>query len=215
MQVPWRAAEAMHWQLGETEMARRAGVVPFALTSNVNVDAPHSQRGSPSRGHIHSHSQSSLSREMGGPTARYGRGVAPPPAAIPPPLPPTRGLAPRRESLPPRAPLPPEMGEVMMYGPGPSSLAPIQTHGQGRGGLLPGVAELTTGVSPYSTPAYSMGVPSASPVPSATASPGPLLPTLSYPMEAAGAAKRRASPEISSRETTRRRHLDPRHETGR
>ncbi|KFX99934.1 hypothetical protein V490_01585 [Pseudogymnoascus sp. VKM F-3557] len=30
MGVPWRAAEAMHWQLGEADMARRAGVVPFS-----------------------------------------------------------------------------------------------------------------------------------------------------------------------------------------
>jgi hypothetical protein len=28
MAIPWRAAEAMHWQLEEQEMARRAGVVP-------------------------------------------------------------------------------------------------------------------------------------------------------------------------------------------
>jgi len=33
MEIPWRAAEAMHWQLGEQEMARRAGVVPFSLSS--------------------------------------------------------------------------------------------------------------------------------------------------------------------------------------
>ena len=32
--IPWRAAEAMHWQLGEAEMARRAGVVPFSLAAN-------------------------------------------------------------------------------------------------------------------------------------------------------------------------------------
>ncbi|MCJ1249671.1 hypothetical protein MMC30_006897 [Trapelia coarctata] len=31
--IPWRAAEAMHWQLGEADMARRAGVVPFSLAS--------------------------------------------------------------------------------------------------------------------------------------------------------------------------------------
>lgn len=31
--VPWRAAEAMHWQLGEVDMARRAGVIPFSLAS--------------------------------------------------------------------------------------------------------------------------------------------------------------------------------------
>lgn len=30
MAVPWRAAEAMHWQLGEGDMARRAGTVPFS-----------------------------------------------------------------------------------------------------------------------------------------------------------------------------------------
>ncbi|TQB67445.1 hypothetical protein MPDQ_005761, partial [Monascus purpureus] len=28
--IPWRAAEAMHWELGEQEMARRAGAIPFA-----------------------------------------------------------------------------------------------------------------------------------------------------------------------------------------
>ncbi|KAG5964740.1 hypothetical protein E4U58_003085 [Claviceps cyperi] len=31
--VPWRAAEAMHWALGEADMARRAGVIPFALAA--------------------------------------------------------------------------------------------------------------------------------------------------------------------------------------
>ena len=29
--VPWRAAEAMHWSLGEQEMARRANVTPFYI----------------------------------------------------------------------------------------------------------------------------------------------------------------------------------------
>lgn len=32
MAIPWRAAEAMHWQLGEQDIARRAGVAPFSLT---------------------------------------------------------------------------------------------------------------------------------------------------------------------------------------
>ncbi|OXV08366.1 hypothetical protein Egran_03872 [Elaphomyces granulatus] len=36
MAIPWRAAEAMHWQLGEQEMARRAGVVPFSLSSGTD-----------------------------------------------------------------------------------------------------------------------------------------------------------------------------------
>ncbi|KAJ5885635.1 hypothetical protein N7504_011471 [Penicillium tannophilum] len=39
MAIPWRAAEAMHWQLGEQEMARRAGVVPFSLSSHA-IDPP-------------------------------------------------------------------------------------------------------------------------------------------------------------------------------
>lgn len=39
MAIPWRAAEAMHWQLGEQEMARRAGVVPFSLSSGSSDSA--------------------------------------------------------------------------------------------------------------------------------------------------------------------------------
>ena len=35
--IPWRAAEAMHWQLGEADMARRAGVVPFSLAANSGI----------------------------------------------------------------------------------------------------------------------------------------------------------------------------------
>lgn len=31
MQLPWRAAEAMHWQIGEIEMAQRANVPVFHL----------------------------------------------------------------------------------------------------------------------------------------------------------------------------------------
>ena len=33
MAMPWRAVEAMHWQMGEHEMAKRAGVTPFSLTN--------------------------------------------------------------------------------------------------------------------------------------------------------------------------------------
>lgn len=219
MQVPWRAAEAMHWQLGETDMARRAGVTPFSLNMSGN-DPQGGQRASPPRGHGHGHSQSqgSLPRDISGmPSPRYGRGPGTP--LIPPPMSAGRPLAARRESVPPRPPYghpdPSELGYGM---PGPSyGLAPIQTAnvGHGRGGMLPSVAELTTGVSPYSTPAYSVGVPSASPAHSATASPGPLLPALSgYPSLEPSGAKRRASPEMGLRETTRRRHLHPRQDAG-
>lgn len=40
MTLPWRAAEAMHWQMGEHEMARRAGVTAFSLSNNINGPMP-------------------------------------------------------------------------------------------------------------------------------------------------------------------------------
>jgi hypothetical protein len=222
MQVPWRAAEAMHWQIGESDMARRAGVVPFSLSS-ASSDPPGShpasshQRVSPSRSHHHSQSQGSLPSSLGSggaPSPHYGRGGGPPPVAIPPP-PGVHGraLATRRDNMPPRAPEPSE-GSSRYYGqPGPG-LAPIQTGSQqGRGPMLPGVAELTTGVSPYNTPAYAAGVSNAPPAP--TQSPGPLLPALGYPSDQA-AGKRRASPDLGPRDPRdpRRRYLDPRYDDG-
>jgi hypothetical protein len=213
MQVPWRAAEAMHWQLGEIDMARRAGVVPFSLNMTSNEpQGPQAQqpRISPTRGHAHSQSQGSLPRDfaIGLPSPRYPRGPpAPPPGHIIPPLipPPTPTsarppLPSRRESLPPRPPFGPPLSDQLQlqlpqqqqlqqqpeydysYG-----LAPIQTaittpsssltslpQGGGPGAgpppprgssLLPSVAELTTGVSPYTTPAYTLGAPPTLPHP--------------------------------------------------
>jgi hypothetical protein len=81
--------------------------------------------------------------------------------------------------------------------------------------MLPGISELTTGVSPYSTPAYSVGVPSVSPVPSATASPGSIhsgMPPYHPQLELPSTSKRPGSPALGPRETIRRRHLDPRQE---
>jgi len=215
MQVPWRAAEAMHWQLGENEMARRAGVVPFSLSSaTADPPPPHStHRVSPSRGHHHSQSQGSLVRDMSGgvPPGPYGRGApGPPPVGLPPPAAHPRPLATRREGMAPRPPGP-EPPEPLYYGPGGPGLAPIQAgpH-QGRGGMLPGVAELTTGVSPYMTPAYATGMPTTSPVPSQTASPGPVGPGMYLDP---GAGKRRASPDSGHRDM-RRPQFDPRYDGG-
>lgn len=100
------------------------------------------------------------------------------------------------------------------HAPGPG-LPPLQT-GRERGGgggagamQLPSVAELTTGISPYSTPAYSLGGVSASP--SATASPRASalqgLP-MNYSPEGSlgGSSKRGRSSPDSGREATRRRH---------
>ncbi|KAF6529816.1 hypothetical protein HZS61_001128 [Fusarium oxysporum f. sp. conglutinans] len=155
MAVPWRAAEAMHWQLGEADMARRAGVIPFSLAA-VNVEGNNSHRSSPSRSHIHSQPQVSMPRDLGAPSPRvvYNR---------PPPMPASsRTMVPRRESIPPPPPLSmvPDPAEAQ-YVPGPG-LAPIQNQPPPRtAGMLPGVAELTGGVSPYSTPA---AVPNMGPI---------------------------------------------------
>jgi hypothetical protein len=204
MAIPWRAAEAMHWQLGEQDMARRAGVTPFSLSAQTLETAQGGSRPSPR--HAHSSSQGGVPREVGHGRG-YGRGTA---------LPPARPLASRRENLPTHHLPPPPEHIDMSYGyahphsGGP--LAPIQTQNPPpRPGMLPSVAELTTGVSPYSTPAYSVGVPSASPAHSTTASPGPYMAPLGYPPleSAAGGSKRRRSPEALHHETSRRRHLEP------
>ncbi|XEU97790.1 hypothetical protein FSHL1_003076 [Fusarium sambucinum] len=197
MAVPWRAAEAMHWQLGEADMARRAGVIPFSLAA-VNVEGNNNHMSSPSRSHIHSHSQGSMPRDIGVPSPRvvYNRA---------PPLPPAsnRAIISRRESIPPPPPLPmgPEPAEVQ-YVPGPG-LAPIQNQPTPRSaGMLPGFAELTGGVSPYST---ASAVPSIGPV--GGMGQGPLYSSLaSYSIESAG-SKRRASPDPYQYEPNQRRRI--------
>ena len=40
MGVPWRSAEAMHWIMGEKEMARRANTIPFAMVNGPNSAGP-------------------------------------------------------------------------------------------------------------------------------------------------------------------------------
>jgi len=43
MQLPWRAAEAMHWQIGEVEMASRANVPVFHLANTSSSSEKSSQ----------------------------------------------------------------------------------------------------------------------------------------------------------------------------
>ncbi|KAM0814930.1 putative Myb-like DNA-binding domain-containing protein [Seiridium cardinale] len=213
MGIPWRAVEAMHWQLGEQEMARRAGVVPFSLNAITAENSQHHHghtRPSP-RGHAHSRSQGSMFRDAIDPSWAYGRNVV---STLPPGPPPGRPLGPvpprKSPGAPPHMPIHFEHGESPGYTHSGGPLAPIQSQSsQSRPGVLPGLAELTTGVSPYSTPAYSIGVPTASPAQSSTASPGPFLPAITYPpLEPAG-SKRRRSPDLGSQDPNRRRHLDP------
>ncbi|KAH7321102.1 hypothetical protein B0I35DRAFT_477618 [Stachybotrys elegans] len=203
LSVPWRAAEAMHWQLGEADMARRAGVTPFSLAA-VNVETRH---GSP-RGHAHSQSQGGAPRDLASrsPHNIYtgSQPVAPGPGRVAPA---------RRDTLPPPHPGAPmimkqempmtikqEMNESY-YSPGPG-LPPIHSQPQPRNaGLLPGVAELTTGVSPYNTPPAAPG--------GMVMNPAPIFPP---PMGYAGVeptrAKRRGSPTLGQHETAHKRRME-------
>lgn len=98
MQVPWRTAEAMHWRLGEAEMAQRAGITPFSL----NIVANETQ------------------------AATTGPYPCPLPPQIPPPIPPPTRRAPSRFHLaevpgevPPEAPYLGEYGQHLRPFPRP------------------------------------------------------------------------------------------------
>jgi len=220
MAVPWRAAEAMHWQLGEADMARRAGVVPFSLSS-VTMDTPQpGHQTSPTRGHSHSQSHSSVLSGSGSSGSRYNsrpntahsahsvhgsvRGSSGGS---------TRAIAVRRESTPRSVPpTSPSDGIALAQIGGGMAMGMGMGMGRGMQGMqmLPSVAEMTTGVSPYNTPAYAMSMPFGSGYssPSAYSTSGPLLPAIGgmgmgpRPM---GDGKRRASPDMGPRETSRRR----------
>lgn len=207
MSIPWRAVEAMHWQLGEHEMARRAGVIPFSLAASSSDNGGGRQT---HKGHAHTRSQGSIYRDTVDRSRSYSRNIIVPMPTGPPPA---RSLT----STPRRSPTAPQMPIHLEHGESPSPsyshaggpLAPIQPQTQPRPGMLPGLAELTTGVSPYSTPAYSVGIPHESPAQSSNASPGPFLPALPLaypPLESPGSGRR--SLELSPPDAARRRHPD-------
>lgn len=201
--VPWRAAEAMHWQLGEADMARRAGVVPFSLSSTTADSHSHGHvRQSPTQGHSHSHSHSLSSPIMppmgsSGSSRYYREGPA------------TRSIAAARQSMS-RTELPPSPSEGYMYG----GMGMGQGMGMGMGmpitgppPTLPSVAEMTTGMSPYSTPAYSVSASMAGGG-HLRSSPSDTLPSIGYaipqslpPTRSEG---RRRSPDVGHTETRKR-----------
>ena len=73
LSIPWRAAEAMHWQLGEVDMARRAGVAPFTL-------APSSSAPTMPPAHL----QSAGPLHSAPPSLSYMSGAAGPPGPLGP-----------------------------------------------------------------------------------------------------------------------------------
>lgn len=87
MAIPWRAAEAMHWQMGEVEMARRAGVTPFTL-ANTSNGSSHPQS------HPRPSSRMSISRSRGDPGFRTSQQQLPSLAEL------TAGLPAYSQSIP-------------------------------------------------------------------------------------------------------------------
>ena len=183
-------------------MARRAGVVPFSLSSVTLDTPPPGHRTSPTRGHSHSQSHSSVVSGTGSTSSRYSRPTTSHSMSSS-----ARGgnggssartIAARRDSTPRSVPPTSPSDGYALAGIGGS--LPM---GMGRGTqMLPSVAEMTTGVSPYSTPAYAMSMPMGG----GYSSPGPLLPAIG--MMGVGPrpdGKRRASPDMGPRETSRRR----------
>jgi hypothetical protein len=65
MAIPWKLAEAMHWRMGELEMAHRAGVAPFSKSSAA-IDAPKR------RGTVGSSSSGTVQREGTNPVGDAG-----------------------------------------------------------------------------------------------------------------------------------------------
>lgn len=190
--VPWRAAEAMHWSMGEVDMAARAGTTPFSMAA-VNADAR--RRRSPSRTEYTSHRQEAIPLEIAtayeySPQAPAGRRQA---------------VGTRRETMPP----PPRSARTehveSSFAPPLPALAPVQLHQapQSAGGnFLPSIAEMTTGVAPYRGPQGNN--PPAHSVPMTTGQYHPHMPTAAdarYPVERQG-VKRPASPESSYRQDT-------------
>ncbi|QPH06082.1 hypothetical protein C2857_004315 [Epichloe festucae Fl1] len=215
--VPWRAAEAMHWQLGEADMARRAGVVPFSLAA-VNLESGH-RAGPPPRTNVHFQPQETMTRHITPPSPRtmYSsrnqsgssmagqlpprvENVGAPPPPPPPPL--QAGTGPMVHGS-----MPQEHGGEFYYSAGPG-LAPIQHQGQPRNpGPLPSLAELTTGVSPYpgqidrphsGHASNNTAVKHAMPMPASQGYQQHIDQTR---------VKRRASPEMMQREGSQRRRL--------
>ena len=147
--IPWRAAEAMHWQLGEADMARRAGVTPFSLTSASS--APHGPPG--------------VTSAVPPGANLPGTGPLPSPyAQYPAPYPPQQQrpdmlLAGEYPHVPPMAPLPPYVREPPMRDPrdprGPRDLRdplmaqhppPMMREEPGsRMGVLPSLSEVERG----------------------------------------------------------------------
>jgi hypothetical protein len=224
---------------------RAGVTAPFSLSSQDTsqfgvMGHPSSRRSSPTRGHAHSQSHGSIPAShfprmpMLAPLSMQGQPPLLPPSVTPGGriLGPTPGQPVSPHHHFPRDSLdfgrgygltgPGPLGRPNMPGPGlgPPAVAPIAPlHAPGQlgrsGGYLPSVTELTTGISPFSTPAYSTS-PFPGPSSGASTERGSLPPltgaTVFEPPDDQSRGKRRGSPSEGPRDPVRRRHHDPRYD---
>lgn len=192
-------------------MARRAGVVPFSLNPEPSAPgsrAPPNPPGPRGPGHAHSHSHGSASSYAGPPPSGYGSPHAQhqhqqvqqrnvhtrSTAGVQGP---TRSIAARRDSTPRSVPPSSHVESLTLAGIRSPMMGPLGGHGGGNGNgngnghgrgapgqMLPSVLEMTTRVSPYSIPAYSV----SSSAGGGYSSPGPLLPAMGYRESGSGRA---------------------------
>ena len=148
--IPWRAAEAMHWQLGEADMARRAGVTPFSLSSASSAPSGPSGMTSAVPPGVPPSSNLPGTGPLPSPYAQYPPQYLPPQQQRPEML-----LAGEYPHVPPMAPLPPHMREPQMRDPrdlrDPRDPVMAQHPSMkredtgGRLGVLPGLPEVERG----------------------------------------------------------------------
>lgn len=163
--IPWRAAEAMHWQLGEADMARRAGVVPFSLTSTTgSASLPPGPSGMQPSGIPAGGLQPGPSGVIGyGAEGSYSRGSSG--YATERLGPPRGGYVGGGESLGRLGRRSGESGMREMQSPGTSSRSGGTESAGGGGIVLPSLAEMERGTTALAGGQGQMGVPQTGPGP--------------------------------------------------
>ncbi|KAJ3496892.1 hypothetical protein NLG97_g2323 [Lecanicillium saksenae] len=152
LQVPWRAAEAMHWQLGESDMVRRAGGTLFTLAAdNYQAASRKHQIRTQNQRQIQGQETSTDSMNAEMTNSHPSRVMSRHRTTLPSVPPQTHSLSAGVTSVNQHHQQPPLYGAYNpKSGPG---LPPIQHQPQPPVTVpLTGVAELTTGMTQHSTP---------------------------------------------------------------
>ncbi|KAF5700416.1 DRPLA-like protein [Fusarium globosum] len=183
MGMPWRAVEAMHWQLGAEDMALRAGTIPFSKSA---ASANGSNGSWPSHSRVHFQPQRSMPGDFRDPQPEtLPNGNSPMPTN-------TRAMASCQDFMF----LSPQLPRTQNSAAGQNArgLYPRQNEpSPRRADMLPGIVELFSCVDPYTAPAPGPNVGFKTEVPRSTLYAAPA----NYPVESVG-LKRRANKPADS-----------------